>query len=842
MKTTSNFIQELRRVYPSSRISYSYPMMLLDVIDRKFSDDFDSNISIVSADLGMPPKDVVNQINRPLLSVSFFNNADLATVRPVISADFWLAAYDGYSLNAGLDPKTSCPRSVHFYGYKGGQGRSTTLSLLARDLAAKGLRVLVIDADIEASSLDVFFDCTISTLSASLMGACDASINIEPVTVYAQRNGGQIGLIGCRPTSAEFDFDFAAFSLNASLDPSVIKAGIERLRTYATKSDWDIALFDHRTGLASSVLPAVSSWPGSVVMSLRPDKLSLPALKIAKTLFSSYSDYPGAFVCFSMDPERSKSNPSTTELLVREKFLSVLAASIEAGAEESGLSIDPQDLDSYFVTWYHDSALLSNLLPDPEQISHLNRNSLSDLKEVLGISTLMPKEQELPTPVTERSPSGSLDNNWFIETENISKLMQASSSITYVFGRKGTGKTRIYREMAARKIAKPLLASADYIGGGFRAQSVTTSSLLDLCQNDFELFWWRALFISIENNNSSESLEDIADKRLRSGALQQVSVIDVADKVRSLGERSLFLVDGVETSVGPTRTKLFVESLFRFVGTIQNDSSLNAKVSFRIFLRPDLSVGIQNIEQQVFGRKVELRWDEDSIFNYMLAEIHRKEWFQGSFKEACLAIGRNMSAIKEGRLKRDEYDEIILQIFPQKFRRNNLLTLTFLRTYFSDSVSDSDKRSSFYPRVIGSFLDHIAELCKKEPNTSLGSDGRISSAVIQHAFDSATGAFIDEIKQELYFALNLAEEMGTNRSLVDDLIVALAGLQTPFVLEECIEKLVARLTVANASEHKLRDALRQMKEMGIFETHPSDPGKWRAGRLFKEALRMKYVR
>jgi hypothetical protein len=168
--------------------------------------------------------------------------------------------------------------------------------------------------------------------------------------------------------------------------------------------------------------------------------------------------------------------------------------------------------------------------------------------------------------------------------------------------------------------------------------------------------------------------------------------------------------------------------------------------------------------------------------------------------------------------------------------------MTFLRTYFSDSVSEGDKRSSFYPRVIGSFLELVTQFCEKNPGEALDNDGKISHSIILMAFEKATAGFIDEIKQELHFALNLSNDQDSNQRLVDELILSLAGMQTPFVLDDCIDKLQTKLGVAGATSKSLRDALRQMKDMGIFEIHPSDPRKWRAGRLFKEALRMKYVR
>jgi hypothetical protein len=40
----------------------------------------------------------------------------------------------------------------------------------------------------------------------------------------------------------------------------------------------------------------------------------------------------------------------------------------------------------------------------------------------------------------------------------------------------------------------------------------------------------------------------------------------------------------------------------------------------------------------------------------------------------------------------------------------------------------------------------------------------------------------------------------------------------------------------------VRNALEKMKDVGMFESRPDYPGEWRAGRLFKSSLRVKYVR
>ena len=853
MITTQTLIKTLRKFGLLFSTEYFFPSLTLNLCHTDFrTDDYEHNLLTTSKVTGLDISALSSAINRPLINIQFFSSSKDAPPTVESAADSWLALVaDNY-----LERKRSLPanydehevRAIHFYGYKGGQARTTTLAITAKRLSDRGLRVLVVDADVEAPSLHLLFKTAIPQLSASLMGLCDRLSEIKPVMAYSGQNGGYIELIGSRPSSSDFDIDFMAFALNTALDSALLRRGFERLKHYCAQGNiWDIVLVDHRTGVAPSVLPTMSAWPGSAVMSLRPDSLSLPATQIAKILFSIYPPFPGAFLCFTIDPEARKEQISGREGQVREAFLEVLAEAIEAGAEVPE-DIDPDILEQSFISWYYDRAMLESELPDFSRLSKDNQNSISDLIQILGLDSLRSRAA-ISVPATKaqpRTPSGASDTGWFIETKEISNLMQRSSSVAYIFGRKGTGKTRIYREMHSRGFGTPLFAASDYKHGGLPSQSIYSNELLECCKANFENFWWELLNIVLSVNCDPMQIVPELKSRLthyRTPGEQIPSrKLDLYSQIKDITTPIILLIDGVETAVNSKETKSFVESLFRFLSTIQNDSALGDKLQFRLLIRPDLSVGIQNIEQQIAGRKVDLRWDEDAIFNYMLAEIERIDWFNTNFKSATKTIASEKSAVKEARLTREAYEPIIHQIFPIKIRRNNLLTMTFLRTYFSDSVSESDKRSSFYPRVIGSFLEFMTDMCKAGPADALDTDGKVSHSIILAAFDKATQGFIDEIKQELHFALNLASDQNANQSLVDELIISLAGMQTPFILDDCIDKLEIKLQSSGVTSKLLRDALRQMKDMGIFEIHPSDPRKWRAGRLFKEALRMKYVR
>ena len=58
------------------------------------------------------------------------------------------------------NPKLSSPRTITFYSYKGGVGRTTALTHVAWILAQSGRKVVALDLDLEAPGLSTAFNLT----------------------------------------------------------------------------------------------------------------------------------------------------------------------------------------------------------------------------------------------------------------------------------------------------------------------------------------------------------------------------------------------------------------------------------------------------------------------------------------------------------------------------------------------------------------------------------------------------------------------------------------------------------------------------------------------------------
>ncbi|MEO6166122.1 MAG: ParA family protein [Chitinophagales bacterium] len=145
---------------------------------------------------------------------------------------------------------------VTFYSYKGGVGRSMALANVGFELSKKGLRVLMVDWDLEAPGLEKYF--TSYQINAEGLGLLpllldakkDSAVDYKkylwtiqiPSNTLSLLHSGREKFIDYAQNLEAFDWkDF--FSLNQG------GVFLEKLRIH-WKSDFDIVLIDSRTGLS----------------------------------------------------------------------------------------------------------------------------------------------------------------------------------------------------------------------------------------------------------------------------------------------------------------------------------------------------------------------------------------------------------------------------------------------------------------------------------------------------------------------------------------------------------------------------------------------------------------
>jgi len=851
MINTQDFLSNLRQVYSSVELAYMQPSLFIFCIDDDFSHLPDEKrMEKVASDTKLSVRDIELLCSLSTIEFKPVSNeerrGEYFYVPSSLSLSHWLPMLDeNRSARLPINMDAQQVRAIHFYGYKGGQARSSVLCVLAASLAEDGYNVLIVDSDMEAPSMPAMIGLTVNSFNSTLMGICGWAEDVEPIRIEKFSNfQGIVDLIACRPDDERLDMDFSAFALRASMDTSILIEGIHKLKGYVRNLNqrYDVVLFDHRTGFSLSVLPIMEAWPGSVVVNVRLDGLSDRRHSLYRSLFSINPETPGAFVSFSLDPEDTgekieKKNIETIDSLLND-------ISINIGYNDYEDKVIPGSvLKTYWVNWFHDRAFLQSTLPRLDRISKDNISSMYSLRYILELPSISNRIASA-FGRTNLTLSGSRAEDLFIETRSIQNILRKDSPYKYIFGRKGTGKTRIFRRFVDLDLAEPLLATNDFNGGGISSNSLLFDSILDSVDGDYKLFWWAVLYIVLDCGNSKNSIDvessvarwkelNIKDRKLLSKSTS------IAEKAGNIGKKKCFVIDGVETAVSAKEVRSFIESLFMFLLSIQSDKGLSNFIDFRLFLRSDLQVAsIQNIEQQVANRKIELLWDKDAIFNFLLAKIVENKWFTDNFSQQVDEIKTRLPEIQKGSLEENDYKYFLDYFFPNKIRRNNLLTYTFFQTYFSDTSGDKDGGAAFYPRLFERFLIELEILCNTNRRDAIV-DGKVNHLNMLDAHSKASLSFMDEITQELHNVLSLDSDVGKNRNLVAQLMSLFEGKTTPFNRDIMANSLCSSL---NVDLSLIIAALESMKKIGVFEDRTGYPGEWRAGGLYKYGLKMKYVR
>lgn len=843
MITLKEFLDKTRQAYPGVELRFLHPSLFVVCVSNAFSNsDHELHLADFANSTGLTLEVIQHVINRSGVQLILTTEAERKAAFAFLdqpSRPHWIELL----ANAQRQPVIAQGKGasfVHFYGYKGGQARSTVLCMFARRLANDGYRVLVVDTDLEAPSLPQLLATTVNDLKNTLMGTVMWGLLPEPVNVYA-RDDGSVDLLAARPSGREFDLDFATFVLNAQLDP----APLAEVLSYDFTSQYDAVLIDHRSGLASSVVPIAAAHPGPLVACMRLDEQSSQGLPFYEALASLSPEMPGLFVTFSLDPDAS-----TTELLQRHG--STIRKSLEPWARllssDSLNPVDPADLTSYWITWFHDRSFLHNGLPVVEKISQDNRESLTRIRELTGLAT---RKTPLPQFVKQHSLSGANSQGAFIRTEKIAQLFQPNTPYTYVFGRKGTGKTRLVSELLKEQGSEPLLVALDATAP-VKSNTALVEQMGEVFQSAPEKLWWSLLRAALETESVKAEPESYTKRvqtlmeDFQAGKAADIQPLATAAVAVQQKRKRVFLIDSLETAFPAKLMPAYVTSLFRFLATVQADPSLSNKVTIRLFLRADLAqrYGGQNAEQHFAGRKLDLVWDAQSIFNFVLSRIAALDWFENNFPEPCQRILSRLDDVKAGLLTEEDYQPILLQFFPEKLKGPNLTSLFFLRTYFSDAPGDDERNAAFYPRLFEQFLNFIAVPADLPGSVNIAqkdASGFLNHALITRAHEEAAKRYLDEVSQELDFLLDLdSASKEANSEAVRKLLSSFNGKRTPFRPDSLAEELTRQSAALKIDV--IREALDTMLSVGMFEKLQREQDRWRVGRLFKTALGMKFVR
>ena len=601
---------------------------------------------------------------------------------------------------SSLDTDLPVPISTTFYSVRGGVGRSTSLAYVARILASRGRRVVCVDLDIEAPGL------------ASLFGV-EADVTADHGVVPLLVSFDQ----GHEPDVSEHLIRVSTKDELYCLPAGKPDAEYARLLRYINPSAWyteeknplrslfsalkeklpfrpDVLLFDSRTGISEISGPLLFDLADLAIIVFFPHPQAenatrevVRALLSARTWRSVNQKKLTPEPRFIVSPIPSSRVPEVVNRY-RNRSLKWISDWLSP-AEPNGDTPESSLADAvHFVPYRDDIATSDTVVP--------NQDMWNDYRPIAEwIERFLPASEEADVAVVGESKTTVLNElnfskgtaeyeqhflETFVEAGSTSKALAISTPL--VLGRKGSGKTAIFRrllegdETASLAITAPapLRKNRPWILSEEGFSEV--DAMLNGTNATWSRFWVLLCCIACHYREQSSippdahaSIRALLPDRLES-ELEALSLIDTLLRVekisllandwfervdRAIGQPLILLFDALDTGFGNgevqrQRRREAIEGLCALL--IQQSENTNLK--FKIVLREDIWKGLRfENKSHLYGRYVTLDWHDQSEF-YKIVIKHALK--SSSFAETLRASDKTIDSANVDRWSSKEVD------------------------------------------------------------------------------------------------------------------------------------------------------------------------------------------
>lgn len=615
------------------------------------------------------------------LNLSRPQNTNGQNIRTWQDLATWAANPQLHQTKSELQP--SLPRTITFYSYKGGVGRTTALTHVAWILAKRGYKVVAVDLDLEAPSLSTAFNL-------------ESNPEYGIVDYFYERAYLPEGLQPEIPITKIFsevtipDAPGRLFIVPAGILNLDYITKVEDIRTTATteagETLWgvfkkeiqnqlkpDVILVDSRTGInewgALSLLEAADQ----AMIFLFPNDQNVKGVDLLLRSLESIGKQDINFV-FSPIPDLSE----TTIALVKD-FWQRLSQQVPNAFEENE-SNENEAIAEPLVIPYHPSIALANYYPVEGLLDYYNRvaNIIdADTYQVRAQNFLFNSNQrwEIIESLTFAYLNATEENQenykeLFQRTANFERFLDETSCL--IRGRKGTGKTELYwlflkYKEVALILAKRRLNDVKFFSGHGRAQNSrptrtdfeTIHQSLKANGGSWEDCWRAYLVLRLFQENSLEILNrkkqgnkfnnlhnllcNLPKDNWQSEQTRALIQLATDSELKLLSADALqlfndnqeeqvtwFLYDDLDEDF-PERGNLRKEALTGLFQLIQFCDARQLKsICFKVFLREDIWGRLNFDNKSHFnGRDILLQWTRVDFLRLALRQAIQSSKFKG---------------------------------------------------------------------------------------------------------------------------------------------------------------------------------------------------------------------
>ncbi len=588
-------------------------------------------------------------------------------------------------------PEPTLPRTVTFYSFKGGVGRTTALIHVAWILAKRGRKVVAVDLDLEAPGLSTAFTLTpqpeygiVDYFYERSYGPEGVEPNISITKIFGEvtipNAPGRLFVVPAGFLSLDYISQVDDLRATTIVDRGEGLWSVFR-REIQEQLKPDIILVDSRTGInewgALSLLQAADE----AIIFLFPNEQNLQGIELLLSSLNSFGKLSMEFV-FSPIPDVGKDSSCMQK--VREMWQHLLQTiDREADTEENSDDFDEaiSEIAAPLVIPYLLPIALADNYPVIGLVDYYNKiaNYIDeDTNEIRLGEVLTGKKADrwkiieslqFP-PLNAADPEQDL-NLLFQKTANFDKFLDETTCL--IRGRKGTGKTALYflllkHESKAKKLANGRLDSVAFLSGhgGFQESRPSRNEFEEIDKKlkqkkvTWEPFWRAYLILRADRENllklpakrTQKSkfdnlraiLKELPGENWQSehtNALIKLSItsklklilpdaLDILNEQQQQKNQTIwFLYDDLDEDL-PKKDGLRQRALTGLFQLIQacDAGGLNS-IRFKIFLREDIWSRLNFDNKSHFnGRDLVLKWTREDFLRLALRQAIQSTEFK----------------------------------------------------------------------------------------------------------------------------------------------------------------------------------------------------------------------
>jgi len=571
----------------------------------------------------------------------------------------------GLMVLSDMDEDIERPIIVTFYSLRGGVGRSTALAYTARILASHRQKVVCVDMDLEAPALPELLGCesdvrddqgVVELLMALDQGETpDFARHLLPVT-----DSDNLFVMPAGRISADYArklrfIDPTAWYREERNPLRLFSEGLKNRLPFLP----DIILLDARTGITDLSGPLLFDINDIAIVVFFPHPQAMHGTElltrsligtVTRRQISEQTAVAPEFR-FLISPIPASRSKEVTERYKRRPldWINGWLEALNVRRQNNDLPPVPAEEITHFVP-YQESAATSDRVGTDQDLWHTFEPVAEWIKRFIPSRTesLIEASAKVLKPLVLRElriSAGTAEQQEefiqnFVDMENVRDAL--SPDIPLVIGRKGTGKTAIFRYLTERTESsdtQPVIVHAPAgLGNGKKwLLSADGFKKIDRIISETGLewrhFWMLYIGAALEQHGISEVpradhivAEDISS---RGGIIDAFEIsASVSRAAFSLGEwiramdraanhKIVLLLDGLDTGFGGTeedrnRRGRGIEGLF---GAWTDMGQGLENLRFKILLREDIwrQLRFEN-KSHLYGRSVRLRWSDRTEF------------------------------------------------------------------------------------------------------------------------------------------------------------------------------------------------------------------------------------